>query len=106
MNGIILNIIAYVTISIVMYLICGKYIKELETTEEKETIKLKLSGSILLMIWSIFMSMYLIIDYKEILNAPLNIRLNFFETITNFILPYFMLVDVFSKEIINIFRKK
>jgi hypothetical protein len=103
MNGIDLNIIAYISMAIVMYMVSDKYTKE---NIKNISVKLKLSGSLLLMIWAIFMSGYLIVDYSEIIKAPLNIRLNFFETVTNFLIPYFILVNSFSAEIIKFLFKK
>jgi hypothetical protein len=106
MNGIYLNIAAYSIISLVMYLVSDRYTKELELTKNKMLLNLKLSGSLLLMIWSMFMVFYLIVDFENIIKGPLNIRLNFFETLTNFVLPYYIFVDTFAVEIINFFKKK
>lgn len=105
MNGLHLNIIAYAVISIVMYLVSDKYTKEVEKTNNRKLLNLKLSGSLLLMIWSMFMTFYLIVDFDNISKGPLNVRLNFFETLTNFILPYFIFVNTFAVEILNFFKK-
>jgi hypothetical protein len=68
--------------------------------------KLRLSGSILLMIWAMFMSFYLIIDFHHILAGPLNIRLNFFETITNFLFPYFVIMMALGDNIVDFIINK
>jgi len=47
--------------------------------------------------WNCFMAFYLIIDYKNILSQPLNERLNFFETITNYLLAFWLISFKFTK---------
>ncbi len=37
------------------------------------------------MLWMLFISCYLIIDFQKMIQSELNLRLNIYETITNFI---------------------
>lgn len=104
MTGIILNITAYCFSSVIMYFVCDKFSKEV--SRDATSYKLKLSGALLLMVWCIFMTMYLVLDYDNIIKSPLNVRLNFFETITNMLIPVFMLTTVFSNEIIKTIKNE
>jgi hypothetical protein len=109
MTGLIFNVIAYCLLSLIMILVSIKFEKQLYNTKnskKKEIEKLRLSGSILLMIWAMFMSFYLIIDFYNILNGPLNIRLNFFETITNFLFPFFIITMALGDNIVNFLINK
>ena len=54
-----------------------------------------------IMFWNMFMVAYLIKDYDNIFLGPLNVRLNFFETITNFLLAIWLISFKFRKTKIN-----
>ena len=90
MNGIILNIIAYALMAIGAY-----FAFEFST---KNGSKLTQIINYLILMWNVFMVMYLIVDYDNILKQPLNIRLNFFETITNFLLAIWLISFKFLKQ--------
>jgi TRAP-type uncharacterized transport system fused permease subunit len=83
MNGIILNIIAYCFMAI------GAYFAFDFST--KNGSKVTQTINYLILMWNVFMVMYLIIDYDNILSQPLNIRLNFFEVITNLLLAFWLI---------------
>jgi hypothetical protein len=51
-----------------------------------------------IMAWNIFMVLYFIKDYHNILSSPLNERLNFFETITNWLLASWLISFKFTKD--------
>jgi hypothetical protein len=89
MNGIILNIIAYGLMAI------GAYFAFDFST--KNGSKLTQIINYLILMWNVFMVLYLSIDYDKILSQPLNIRLNFFETITNFLLAAWLISFKFIK---------
>ncbi len=90
MNGIILNIIAYSLMAI------GAYFAFDFST--KNGSKLTQIINYLILMWNVFMVLYLSIDYDNILKQPLNIRLNFFETITNFLLAVWLISFKFIKK--------
>ena len=90
MNGIILNIIAYGLMAI------GSYFAFDFST--KNGSKLTQIINYLILMWNVFMVLYLSIDYDNILKQPLNIRLNFFETITNFLLAIWLISFKFIKK--------
>jgi hypothetical protein len=90
MNGIILNIIAYGLMAI------GAYFAFDFST--KNGSKLTQIINYLILMWNVFMVLYLSIDYDNILKQPLNIRLNFFETITNFLLAVWLISFKFIKK--------
>ena len=50
-----------------------------------------------IMFWNMFMLAYFIKDYDNIMSSPLNVRLNFFETITNFLLAIWLISFKFRK---------
>jgi hypothetical protein len=83
MNGIILNIIAYGLMCIGSYIALDFSIKQGN--------KITKIINFIIMFWNIFMVFYLIKDYNLILKSPLNVRLNFFETITNFLLAFWLI---------------
>jgi hypothetical protein len=89
MNGIILNIIAYLLMAIGAY-----FAFEFST---KNGSKLTQIINYLILMWNVFMVMYLITDYHNILSQPLNIRLNFFEVITNLLLAFWLISFKFFK---------
>lgn len=89
MNGIILNTIAYILMSVGSYFALDFSIKQ--GNEYTKFI------NFCILFWNIFMSFYLIVDYKDILSQPLNIRLNFFETITNYLLAFWLISFKFTK---------
>ena len=90
MSGIILNIIAYSLMSIGAYFALDFSIKQGN--------KMTKVINFVIMFWNIFMVFYLVKDYKIILQSPLNIRLNFFETITNFLLAFWLISFKFIKK--------
>jgi large-conductance mechanosensitive channel len=89
MNGITLNIIAYALMALGAYFAFGYSIKQ--GTKITQTI------NYLILMWNVFMVLYLITDYENILSQPLNIRLNFYETITNFLLAAWLISFKFIK---------
>jgi hypothetical protein len=90
MNGIILNIVAYFVLCIVT-LVLAIRLNAVEIQEKNMKFKgLFLGASLVLMAWAMFMFCYLVTDYTNIVNGPLNVRLNFYETITNFIFPVYL----------------
>jgi hypothetical protein len=89
MNGIILNIVAYVLMSIGSYFALDFSIKRGNGVTKMI--------NFCILFWNIFMSFYLVVDYKDILAAPLNERLNFFETITNYLLAFWLISFKFTK---------
>lgn len=50
-----------------------------------------------IMAWNVFMVMYFIKDYENIVAGPLNERLNFFETITNWLLASWLISFKFTQ---------
>ncbi len=83
MNGIILNIIAYGCMCVGAYFALDFSIKEGN--------KVTKVINFIILFWNIFMVFYLIKDYYVILQSPLNVRLNLFETITNFLLAFWLI---------------
>jgi len=90
MDGIILNIVAYLLMAI------GAYYAFAFST--KNGSKVTQVINYLILMWNVFMVLYLAIDYEKILTQPLNIRLNFFETITNFLLAFWLISFKFLKK--------
>ena len=89
MDGIILNIIAYSLMVLGSYFAFNFSIRQGTKTTQ-------IINYIILM-WNTFMVLYLILDYDNIVSQPLNIRLNFFETITNFLLAGWLISFKFIK---------
>lgn len=89
-DGIILNICAYVLMCIGSYFALDFSIKQ--GNQLAKTI------NFCLLFWNIFMVFYLIKDYDLITQGPLNIRLNFFETITNYLSAFWLISFKFLKE--------
>ena len=83
MDGIILNIIAYACMALGSYFALDHSIKEGS--------KLTVFINYVILAWNMFMIVYLIKDYENILSQPLNVRLNFFESITNYLLGFWLL---------------
>lgn len=83
MNTVLFNISAYAFMTVVMALIF-----KLSTKHGGILVFL----NFMLFAWSAFMAGYLMVDYHNIISSPLNERLNFYETITNFLLPGYMFV--------------
>ena len=83
MNGIILNIIAYIFMGIGAYFALDFSIKNGN--------KITKVVNFIILFWNFFMVFYLIKNYYVILQSPLNVRLNFFETITNFLLAFWLI---------------
>jgi large-conductance mechanosensitive channel len=50
-----------------------------------------------IMAWNVFMVMYFIKDYQSIVSSPLNERLNFFETATNWLLASWLISFRFAQ---------
>jgi len=89
MISIYLNIIANVLLVISMFIIANKLSKEQHETKTKKS-GIKLISALFLMFWAMFMSFYLIIDFNNILSGPLNVRLNFYETIKSYIFLFYV----------------
>jgi hypothetical protein len=89
MNGIISNIIAYVLMAIGAF-----FAFEFST---KNGSKVTQIINYLILMWNVFMVMYLIVDYDNILKQPLNIRLNFYESITNYLVALWLISFKFIK---------
>jgi hypothetical protein len=89
MNGIVLNICAYTLMCIGSYFALDFSIKQ----GNKAT---KLIN-FLILFWNTFMVFYLVVDYDNIMASPLNERLNFFETITNYLLAFWLISFKFTK---------
>jgi uncharacterized membrane protein len=89
MDGIILNIIAYACMALGSYFALDHSIKEGG--------KLTVFINYVILAWNMFMIVYLIKDYENILSQPLNVRLNFFESITNYLLGFWLLSFKFRK---------
>jgi hypothetical protein len=83
MNGIILNIIAYALMSI------GAYFA-FDFSARRGTKIMKVINYLIFM-WNVFMFSYLVVDYDNIISQPINVRLNFFETITNYLLAFWLI---------------
>lgn len=79
--GILFNILAYVFISIVMLM-------RLSKPQKNRFIKL---FNFVFTTWCVFFSAYLIRDYEYILSHPLNVELNWKETVTNFFIGIYLL---------------
>jgi hypothetical protein len=82
-DGIILNLIAYVLMTL------GSYFA-LEYSIKRGT-KVSQLINYIIMFWNMFMVLYFIKDYDNILSQPLNIKLNFFESVTNYLLAFWLL---------------
>ncbi len=88
-DGIILNIIAY------FFMCIGAYYALYFSIKEGNKVTKIINFCILF--WNIFMFFYLILDYDKILQSPLNERLNFYETITNYLLAFWLISFKFKK---------
>jgi hypothetical protein len=86
---IIPNIIAYSLMAVGAYFALDFSIKQGS--------KLTKVINFVIMFWNMFMVMYFIKDYNNIISGPLNVRLNFFETITNFLLAIWLISFKFRK---------
>jgi hypothetical protein len=51
-----------------------------------------------IMFWNVFMVFYFIKDYENIVGSPINERLNFFETVTNWLLAAWLISFRFTKK--------
>jgi hypothetical protein len=76
MNSIILNIIAYLFMTIVLGIVF---------THSTRVGKWLLFANFCLFGWSCFMLIFLITHYENIKSQPLNVTLNTFEMISNFL---------------------
>jgi hypothetical protein len=94
MDGILINTIAYFLLSI------GSYVSF--DISVKHGSKFSVVLNYLLMCWSFFMLVYLVFQHDEIVNQPLNVMLNFYETLTNVIIGlYFISFGIINKRIKN-----
>jgi hypothetical protein len=89
-NGIDLNIIAYL-----LMVVGSFYALDFSIKAGNKTTKII---NFCIMFWNSFMVFYLIKDYDLILQSPLNERLNFFETVTNFLLAAWLISFKFIKK--------
>jgi hypothetical protein len=89
MNGIILNIIAYFLMAIGAFSAFNFTLKY--GTKFTQVI------NYLILMWNLFMVIYFIVDYNNIISQPLNIRLNFYESITNYLVAFWLLSFKFFK---------
>ena len=88
MDGIILNIIAYTGMALGSYFALDYSVKNGS--------KITVFINYVILAWNFFMVIYLIKDYENILSQPLNVRLNFFESITNYLLAFWLLSFKFT----------
>ena len=90
MDGIVLNIIAYACMALGAYFALEHSIKDGS--------KVSVFINYIILAWNMFMVVYLIKDYENILSQPLNVRLNFFESITNYLLAFWLISFKFRKK--------
>lgn len=90
MNGIIFNICAYAAMTVGAY-----YSLEYSC---KNGSKITHFLNYAMMFWNMFMVLYLIKDYEAIVNSPLNVKLNFFESVTNWVLALWLISFKFRKK--------
>lgn len=106
MNGILLNIISYFIFSVAMVAVVIKYELDFHNKNNNRSVSwIKISSAMLLMVWCFFMTFYLTFEYDLIMQSPLNVRLNFFETITNTLLPIYIVASNFPNLLLRIFKK-
>ena len=89
MDGLVLNIIAYACMALGAYFALEHSIKNGS--------KVSVFINYIILAWNFFMVIYLIKDYDNIMSQPLNVRLNFFESITNYLLAFWLLSFKFRK---------
>jgi hypothetical protein len=90
MDGISINIIAYLLMTVGAYLAFD--------FSMKNGIKFTQIINYLIFLWNVLMLLYLIIDHENIVKGPLNIRLNFFETITNYLVAFWLISFRFASK--------
>lgn len=90
MNGIIFNTLAYAAMTVGAY-----YSLEYSC---KNGSKITHFLNYILIFWVLFVTLYLIKDYDVIINSPINIKLNFFESVTNIILASWLVSFKFRKK--------
>jgi bacteriorhodopsin len=95
-TGIYINIGCYAFMAVTTILILESNLSAWYRNKRKEN-AIRCLGTGLLFTWSAFMVVYLISDYENIVSGPLNVRLNFFESITNFILPIYLIFDTYPQ---------
>lgn len=83
MNIIILNILAYIFMTTVLGFVL------IHSSKKGGWL---VFVNFLFFAWACFMVFYLIADYSQILALPMNKKLTFFETITNYLAPSAVLV--------------
>jgi hypothetical protein len=83
MYGVILNIIAYLLMAV------GAY--KAFSWSHKYGTRITMIVNYFLMFWNIFMVVYLSSNFKDILSQPLNVMLNFYESITNILIALYLL---------------
>lgn len=90
MDGIALNIIAYSLMTVGAF-----FAFEFSMKNGNKVTKII---NYLIFMWNAFMVMYLIVDHENIINGPINVRLNFFETITNYLLAFWLISFKLAKK--------
>lgn len=88
-NGVILNIIAYALMCVGAY-----YALDFSIKQGNKVTKVI---NFLILFWNTFMVFYLIKDYNLIVQGPINERLNFYETVTNFLLAGWLISFKYTK---------
>jgi len=89
-NGVILNIGAYILMCVGAYHALDFSIKQGN--------KVTRVINFLILFWNTFMVFYLIKDYEAITQGPINERLNFFETVTNYLIAFWLISFKYTKE--------
>lgn len=89
MYGVILNIFAYLLMAV------GAY--KAFSWSQKYGSRFTMVANYSLMFWNIFMVAYLTSNFNAILSQPLNVMLNFYESITNVIIALYLLSFNFKK---------
>jgi hypothetical protein len=91
MSGLIFNIFAYILMAVGSY-----FAFEISIKQGNKITKII---NYVLLFWFTFMVMYFLKDYKNIIAGPLNVRLNFFETVTNALLGLWLISFKFNKKL-------
>jgi hypothetical protein len=104
-SGIVFNIICYFIMTVTMVVVSSK-VQSGAKCLKGVPYKIKIGSSLALLCWAMFMTLYLVVDYPNIVASPLNVRLNFFESITNILLPMFLIGSYFSEDIIKLIKNE
>ncbi len=95
MDGVILNGIAYACMALGSYFALEHSIKEGS--------RITVFINYIILAWNFFMVVYFFKDYDNIISQPLNERLNFFESVTNYLLAFWLLsFRFYNKDFKNI----